>query len=223
MHILIINYHPLHTQFIQKSLRYENIKSDICQPENLLKIWYGQYDALILPLVSWNQPPFSETAHVLENLGQIPTIITAKTLPPDSFTSEFGQHKHWRFIESRKPFYQIVTTINSLLKNSIIVTPRDKITLGKLKLDTHTHEVHYEDKQIPLRNKEFELLECLMRNAGAVLTRTFLLESVWDCNASILSNTVDVHVSRLRRKICNQARHNLIVTIPCVGYKFPMN
>lgn len=73
---------------------------------------------------------------------------------------------------------------------------------------------------IPLRNKEFSLLEFFIINRGKVLTRNTLLEYVWDRNANFASNTVDVHVNRLRRKLDDPFDEKLIHTIQCVGYVF---
>lgn len=73
---------------------------------------------------------------------------------------------------------------------------------------------------IPLRNKEFSLLEYFMINRGKILTRNSILEYVWDRNANFASNTVDVHVNRLRRKIDDPFREKLIHTVYCVGYIF---
>ncbi len=75
------------------------------------------------------------------------------------------------------------------------------------------------DKEILLKNKEFELLLYLVNNKGRVVSKTNILENVWDMNASIMTNTVDVHLSKLRKifKVYFD-KDSLIQTIPCVGY-----
>lgn len=73
---------------------------------------------------------------------------------------------------------------------------------------------------IPLRNKEFALLEFFIINRGKILTRNSILEHVWDRNAQFSSNTVDVHINRLRRKIDDPFSGKLIHTVPCIGYIF---
>lgn len=77
------------------------------------------------------------------------------------------------------------------------------------------------DNEILLKNKEFELLLYLVNNKGRVVSKTNILENVWDMNASIMTNTVDVHLSRLR-KIFKMYfdKKSIIKTIPCVGYVF---
>lgn len=74
--------------------------------------------------------------------------------------------------------------------------------------------------KIVLRNKEYSLLEYFIKNCDKVLTRTRLLEDVWDRNIFCSTNTVDVHVSSLRRKLKRYLKVDLIQTIHCIGYRF---
>jgi len=87
-------------------------------------------------------------------------------------------------------------------------------------LDLEHHYAKRNERIIPLRNREFALLEFFIINQGKVLTRSSILEFVWDRNSDLTSNTVDVHVNRLRRKIDEPFGEKLIHTIPYVGYKF---
>lgn len=94
----------------------------------------------------------------------------------------------------------------------------ERYILRDLELDIPSHRVKYRNKSLHLRNKEFSLLQFMMANRGKVLTRNEILENVWDRNASIMTNTVDVHVSQLRRKIDRTAKRQFIRTVPCTGY-----
>lgn len=87
-------------------------------------------------------------------------------------------------------------------------------------LDLEQRSVKRNKRFFHLRNKEFSLLEYFMINKGKVLTRNSILEQVWDRNANFASNTVDVHINRLRRKIDDPFKEKLIHTIHCVGYIF---
>ncbi|MBI4994337.1 response regulator transcription factor [Candidatus Peregrinibacteria bacterium] len=87
-------------------------------------------------------------------------------------------------------------------------------------LDVESRFAKREQFSIPLRHKEFELLEFFIINRGKILTRNTILENVWDRNANFASNTVDVHINRLRRKIDDPFREKLIHTIHCLGYVF---
>ncbi len=73
--------------------------------------------------------------------------------------------------------------------------------VGELELDRLAHRVTRGGKDIPLQPREFRLLEYLMRHAGQVVTRTMLLENVWDYHFDPQTNVIDVHVSRLRSKV----------------------
>lgn len=75
-------------------------------------------------------------------------------------------------------------------------------------------------KAICLRNKEFELLEFFILNRDKTLPRDLILEFVWDRNADFASNTLDVHVNRLRRKLGDRQPYKLIHTVHAIGYRF---
>jgi DNA-binding winged helix-turn-helix (wHTH) protein len=220
MHVLILNVHSIQATFIQRGLRYENIGADICQPQNLAQIWYGQYDALVIPLHSWDVSTFIDIQSKRKQLGNIPTLFTSKTLPPKPIRHEIEHDPLMHFMGSHIPFHTICETLKELIHDykGDNASSR-KIEIADIRIDLKTHRVERQKNLILLRNREFTLLACLMRNVNRVLTRTFLLENVWDRNTSILSNTVDVHISRLRRKIDDGFEQKRILTIPCIGYK----
>jgi two-component system OmpR family response regulator len=90
--------------------------------------------------------------------------------------------------------------------------------VGDLELDRLSHEVKRNGKDILLQPREFRLLEYLMKNAGQVVTRTMLLEHVWDYHFDPQTNVIDVHVSRLRSKIEKDFDKPLLKTIRGAGY-----
>jgi len=94
----------------------------------------------------------------------------------------------------------------------------DKLDFRNFTLDMVSRKLFVSGKYIYLRNKEFCLLEYFIRNMGKVLTRTIILEDVWDRNILCPTNTVDVHISSLRRKIKLFENSDFIRTVPCVGY-----
>ena len=81
-----------------------------------------------------------------------------------------------------------------------------------------THKVAREGREILLQPREFRLLEYLMRNAGKVVTRTMLLENVWDYHFDPQTNVIDVHISRLRAKIDKDFDFAMLQTIRGAGY-----
>lgn len=90
--------------------------------------------------------------------------------------------------------------------------------VGDLVLDRLAHRVNRGDSEIPLQPREFRLLEYLMKHAGQVVTRTMLLENVWDYHFDPQTNVIDVHVSRLRSKVDKGFEHPMIHTIRGAGY-----
>jgi two-component system OmpR family response regulator len=90
--------------------------------------------------------------------------------------------------------------------------------IADLELDRLSHRVTRSGTEIPLQPREYRLLEYLMKNAGQVVTRTMLLEHVWDYHFDPQTNVIDVHVSRLRAKIDKGFTKPLIHTIRGAGY-----
>ncbi len=94
-----------------------------------------------------------------------------------------------------------------------------KLACDDLEMDLLTRSVKRAGKEIDLQAREFALLEYLMRNSGKVVTRTMLLEHVWDYNFDPQTNVIDVHISRLRQKVDKGFEKSLIHTLRGAGYK----
>ena len=93
-----------------------------------------------------------------------------------------------------------------------------RLKVGDLEMDLLARNVHRGQQQIELLPREFRLLEFLMRRAGQVVTRTMLLESVWDYHFDPQTNVIDVHISRLRQKIDKGFSSPLLHTVRGAGY-----
>jgi two-component system OmpR family response regulator len=94
-----------------------------------------------------------------------------------------------------------------------------KLRVGDLELDLLSREARRGDKRIELQPREFRLLEYLMKQAGRVVTRTMLLEAVWDYHFDPQTNVIDVHISRLRQKIDAGFGKPLLHTVRGAGYR----
>ena len=90
--------------------------------------------------------------------------------------------------------------------------------VADLELDRLSHSVKRGSKELDLQPREFRLLEYLMKHAGQVVTRTMLLENVWDYHFDPQTNVIDVHISRLRSKIDKGFAQPLLHTIRGAGY-----
>jgi two-component system, OmpR family, response regulator len=92
------------------------------------------------------------------------------------------------------------------------------LEVGDLRMDLLSRKVTRNARQIVLQPREFKLLEYLMRHAGQVVTRTMLLENVWDYHFDPQTNVVDVHISKLRQKIEPEPERSLLRTVRNAGY-----
>jgi len=119
-----------------------------------------------------------------------------------------------------RPFHfrQIASEMKFLIFEKREALVQSRFEHRDLSLDVSRHQVKLKNEAVYLRNKEFSLLQFMLANKGKVLSKSSILENVWDHNAKISTNTVDVHISQLRRKIDKRAKANYIRTIPCTGY-----
>lgn len=119
-----------------------------------------------------------------------------------------------------KPFAlgELVARLEALVRRAQGTPAASSLNVGDLSMNLLTRKVTRGDKAIALRPQEFKLLEFLMRHANQVVTRTMLLENVWDYHFDPRTNVIDVHVSKLRQEIDRGAQHALLRTIRSVGY-----
>jgi len=94
-----------------------------------------------------------------------------------------------------------------------------QFSIGNLKLRPATNEAFREGHKIPLRRKEYQLLEFMARNKNMVMHRLTILEYVWNYDAHIATNTLEVHMAALRRKVDDGFQQKLIHTFHGLGYK----
>ena len=115
-------------------------------------------------------------------------------------------------------FEELYTRIEVLVRRRDIDSPVTRLKVADLELDLLAHEVQRAGQKLSLQPREFRLLEYLMRNAGQIVTRTMLLENVWDYHFDPQTNVIDVHVSRLRQKIDKDFDRPLLHTVRGSGY-----
>ncbi len=116
-------------------------------------------------------------------------------------------------------FSELIARIRALLRRATGSSKTNLIMAEDLLVDTVERTVSRQSMPIPLRRKEFDLLEYLVRNRGKVLKRGMILEHVWDDDSETYTNVVDVHIKYLRDKIDRPFEKKLIRTIHGIGYK----
>ena len=115
-------------------------------------------------------------------------------------------------------FSELVARIQALVRRSTATSEPTTLTYGDLTLDLLSREVTRGGRKIELQAREFALLEYLLRNAGRVVSKTMILEHVWDYNFDPKTNVIDVLVSRLRSKVDRDFERKLIHTMRGFGY-----
>jgi two-component system OmpR family response regulator len=121
-------------------------------------------------------------------------------------------------------FSELLARLEALVRRTATATEQTThLKVGDLEMDLLSREVKRDGQHIDLQPREFRLLEFLMRNSGQVVTRTMLLENVWDYNFDPQTNVIDVHISRLRGKIDKQFDQPMLHTIRGAGYALRAN
>jgi two-component system, OmpR family, response regulator len=115
-------------------------------------------------------------------------------------------------------YSELLARIEALARRAVPEEQETRYVVGDLLLDRLSHRVSRGGESIPLQPREYRLLEYLMKNAGQVVTRTMLLEHVWDYHFDPQTNVIDVHVSRLRAKIDKSFEKPLLHTVRGAGY-----
>ncbi|WP_353859471.1 winged helix-turn-helix domain-containing protein [Azospirillum formosense] len=115
-------------------------------------------------------------------------------------------------------FSELLARIEVLVRRRSAAQPQTRLVVADLELDLLSRTVRRAGKSIDLLPREFALLEYLMRNAGSVVTRTMMLENVWDYHFDPQTNVIDVHIARLRQKIDKDFPTPLIHTVRGAGY-----
>lgn len=115
-------------------------------------------------------------------------------------------------------FSELLARVEALARRKSPEEASTKYVVGDLVLDRLSHKVMRGNENVPLQPREYRLLEYLMKNAGQVVTRTMLLEHVWDYHFDPQTNVIDVHISRLRAKIDKNYDQPLLHTVRGAGY-----
>lgn len=117
-------------------------------------------------------------------------------------------------------FAELQARLQALIRRASQVTTSSKLEHGELLLDLYTRKVTHQGEELSLQPREFSLLEYMMSNVGRVITKTMILEQIWDYNFNPQTNVVEVLVHRLRAKVDKPFGTDLIRTIRGVGYVF---
>lgn len=218
MRILVIEDEEKIANFIKRGLKEEGYAVDVCfdGEEGHFLSTTNEYDLLILDLMIPKMDGVRLCKKIRESKLTVPVLmLTAK----DEVKSKVAGLDAGADDYVTKPFAfeELLARIRVLLrkKKNQVTT---KLEVGDLSLDLLNHKVERGGKEITLTTKEYSLLEYLMQNAGAIVTRTMISEHVWDIHFETSTNVIDVYINYLRSKIDGGHKKKLIQTVRGRGY-----
>jgi two-component system OmpR family response regulator len=219
MKILILEDDRVASDYLAKGLRERGYVVDQIEDglEGLVRARHEPYDVLIV----------DRMLPSLDGLAVIEALRSAGQHTPALIVSALGSvDERVRGLRAGgddylvKPyaFSELLARLEVLARRRSAPLVETELRVGDLVLDLLTREVARNGTEIPLQTREFQLLEYLMQHANQVVTRTMLLESVWDYHFDPQTNVIDVHISRLRKKIDKDFEYPLIHTVRGAGY-----
>lgn len=185
--------------------------------EGLQKALGGDYDCIILDLILPKLDGFQIIEKIRENGIDVPVIIiTTKDSIEDRVEGlERGADD---YLIKPFDFRELFARVKALIRRSA-GAKHPMIRCGDLSLDPIARECMIEDKVIPLRKREFDILELLLKHENQVFTRERIISHVWQKEYDGTSNVVDVHIKYLRDKLRVNNYDRVVVTVRGVGYK----
>jgi two-component system OmpR family response regulator len=178
----------------------------------------GDYDVLIVDRMLPKMDGLSLISGLREQGVQTPALILSALGQVDDRVKGLRAGGD-DYLPKPYAFSELLARVEALARRR--VGPKGEETqyrVGDLELDRLSHKVTVGSQEVVLQPREFRLLEYLMKHAGQVVTRTMLLENVWDYHFDPQTNVIDVHISRLRSKIDKGRENPLLHTIRGAGY-----
>ena len=220
MKILIVEDEHKIAAAVKRGLEQENYAVDVCYDgdDGLASAETGEYDLILLDQMLPGSKQGLDICKALrdQNIHTPILLLTAKDQVRDRVDGLNAGADD--YLVKPFAFEELLARIRALLRR-----PQDNVGIelkvGDLTLNTITYEVSRGGKSILLSRREFSLLEFLMRNHGRILEKDKIINHVWDFDADILPNTVEVYMGYLRNKIDKPEKKQLLHTVRGFGYK----
>jgi two-component system OmpR family response regulator len=219
MRILLVEDDLKIASFVVKGLKEAGFAVDHAQDgeEGLYMALTEPYDAAIIDIMLPKLDGLSLIEELRRKKINTPVIILSAKRSIDDRVKGL-QTGSDDYLTKPFAFSELLARVQALIRRSSRTSEPASLTVGELSVDFLTREVSRTDTKIELQPHEFALLEYLMRNAGRVVSKTMILEHVWDYNFDPQTNVVDVLVCRLRNKVDRDFDNKMIHTIRGVGY-----
>lgn len=217
MHILLIEDEPGIARFVKQGLEEESFAVDVADTgtAGLAQALAHSYDLL---LVDWMLPGLTglEMCRQLRARQHLTPVIflTAKDTVTDTVAGlQAGANDY-----IKKPFHfeELLERIRVQLRPA--AGPSEQFSLGPIVLDAGTHQVHLHEREVVLTQKEFALLEYLLRHKGKVCRRQHIIEQVWNIHFEYNTGVIDVYMNALRKKLNLSKDDDYLQTIRGIGY-----
>lgn len=219
MRILFVEDDRTIASFVVKGLKEANHIVDHVDngEDGLHRALTEEYDLAIIDIMLPKLDGLSLIKELRRYNPNIPVIIlSAKRSIDDVVTGlEIGSDD---YLTKPFAFAELIARIQALARRARGLPETTRLTVADLTMDLLTREVKRSGRLISLQPREFALLEYLMRNAGRLVTKTMIMEHVWDYNFDPQTNVVEARISRLRDKIDKEFEKRLIHTVRGAGY-----
>lgn len=220
MRALVIEDYPKMGAAIQRGLRESGFAVDLAESgvegEELGAT--GVYDLIILDLMLPDRDGTEVCRHLRRRgITSKIMILTALSATQDKVTGlDAGADD---YLTKPFEFDELLARSRALLRRGDASESR-VLKFEDLELDLYTRSAKRGENKVELSNREFSLLEYMMRNPNRVLTRTMIGEKIWDMSVDPTTNVIDVHISAIRRKVDRGYERELIHTVKGAGYRF---
>jgi DNA-binding response OmpR family regulator len=222
MRLLLVEDEAKVAGFIRRGLEAERFAVDVVADGRQAVEWVSayEYDLVILDLMLPGLSGTEVLRQVRRNSAHVPVLIlTARDALGDKVQHFEGGADD--YLTKPFAFAELLVRVKALLRRGAVSQAHGRgnaLRVADLELDRLAQQVRRAGRRIELTGKEYALLEYLMLNAGRVLSRTMIIEHVWDQSFDGATNIVDVYVRHLRGKIDTAHERKLIRTVRGVGY-----
>ena len=219
MRVLVVEDDPKIASFVVKGLKQSGFAVDhVTDGESALVFARSTpFDAAVVDVMLPKLDGLSLIRKLRDENVRTPVIILSARASVDDRVRGL-QAGGDDYLTKPFAFSELLARVQALIRRSTHTVEPTMLSVGDLTLDLLTREVKRGAETISLQSREFAMLEYLMRNAGRVVTKTMILEHIWDYSFDPQTNVVDVLVHRLRAKVDKDFPNKMIQTIRGVGY-----